>query len=315
MCLFAVFACDDYDGSLGNYSSGDAPEPETDPVLSGEENIKFIDDNFGGTLEMIDADETKAAYTALYTILDKERRENSDYQVELSGTGAPLVFEGEKLGHLDLWEHTDFAAYKDGEKVVSAKLELAIMDNKYYFDFTNGAASASGTVWFGKQTVTFGRVALLRRKQLLRKEFEFLASDISLFVEGTQSPIIKGYGSAVGDIAWEYSLPEKAELHMERPGVISTDASYTDLLANKHSIVINYNGKPRVRAIVHFNHIMRSILSYVAPSQLSFLTDSGGDDGLGYMAFSDENWLERALEDTYTEDNFPRSFAAVRRFL
>ena len=78
LCILALVGCDLDDGPA-NYSDGNPPEPEVDEILSGEENIKFIDDNFGGTLEMIDADETRAAYDALSVILDKNKRENSAY--------------------------------------------------------------------------------------------------------------------------------------------------------------------------------------------------------------------------------------------
>lgn len=312
LCILALAACQKDDGR-DNYSSGDAPKTEELEILSFEENVKFMDDSIADAAEKVDADETKAAFTAVLSILDKDKRGEGKYDIELVGSDAPLVFEGERLGRLELWEHTEVSASDDGREVISAQLDFRIRDGQDYFDFSKGAATVTGSVTFGKQKVKIGSITLVRNNSLLKKEFQFYLNDVEIFVDGVEEPLVIIDGEAEGDVAWDYPLPKKVNLKTERPGVIMALFSYTDLLKNDHHFSIYYDGKPRVRAKIHFNHLLRFLLSYIAPEQLGFLTDPG-KDGIGYMALSDENFRERDLEKTVTKENFPRTFAVGDSF-
>lgn len=296
-----------------NYGDGTI-ETETEAKMTYEENLAFIDNSVADSLGEVDSDEAKEAFYALCALIDKDKRKDGTYLIEYSGDGEPITLKSEQLGQMDIWEHTVASMTKrsTGKVVLSGDLYFSIDDGKTEYDFASGGANLSGDVFFGKQTLS-GDLRLVRKKRLLSTEFYFEASNCSLSVPG--KVLLQGGGVGEGVVASDIPLPETISVDIEIPGTLRCVAGYTDLITNKHKILLYYNGNRKFyRGNIHFNNLLRTMVKILLPSLLSKVSDDGSS--LGYISFWEDNFTtEHPLEEAFTEENLPRTIPLLREYL
>lgn len=276
----------------------DAPDPY-------QENVDFLDKTIYDNFSQVEYEPTKAAYYAISAYAERYYNHGDlnvpGYELKNVGSGKELKLTS-PMGSSSPWTDNHFQIYNGGKEVLNGDLHFDFNDGGDSFDFKkDGKASVEGVLYFGKQKLVIHDSRIECDKRLTKTVFDLL---LNTDFHSGEELLLENHLKGTGDILAKIPFPDECLLRMQIPGKLKLSAKVDDLLQNKHSIGLFYNGRAEKRGDIRFTNLRRFLILMILPSLADWSKDDE-DESIGTISFSDEFFLPHSLELTITPEMFP----------